>query len=92
VLYLPENNFPNLRVNHSVILPERLGNAYVCIPEYLEDGYSHSLFSNPLLNHRNTPKIILDETNTIQHAKCSRWKENFIKDKGIYEEFTNLKD
>jgi hypothetical protein len=30
--------------------------------------------------------VILDRTNAIQHAKCSRWKEDFIKDKGTYEE------
>jgi hypothetical protein len=33
--------------------------------------------------------VILDRTNAIQHAKCSIWKADFIKDKGTYEEIVN---
>ncbi|MEC1524473.1 hypothetical protein P9D43_20940 [Neobacillus niacini] len=33
--------------------------------------------------------VYLDGINGIVHAKCSEWKEDFIQDKGKYEEIVS---
>jgi hypothetical protein len=33
--------------------------------------------------------VYLDRINGIVHARCSQWKEDFIQDKGKYEEIVN---